>query len=139
MALGISIPGSPRSWDRPYHDLLGLRIDPADVVGAELQQIEVIFAIRWNAVGADISIFTGNFKLAEVLILAGGDIQPVDGMGILIVRPDFAVHMRIRRVYHGLLRVVSLPFFWDSVDLKFFGLSVELRDAPLVHQRDPQV
>src|SRR4029077_19139067 len=93
----------------------------------------------WDTVGADRSVCAGNLKLAEILELASSDVQPVDGMAILVVGPDLPVHVRICRAHHRLLRAIALPFLRYGIDLELLGLAVELCDASLVHQRDPQV
>jgi len=51
------------------------------------------------------------------------------------VCPDLAVYVGVSWHHHGFLRVVLFAAPWERELLEFLSLSVEFRDASLVHHR----
>ena len=120
-------------------ELFRLRVNPADVVGREIQQIEIVFLIGRDAVCGDVASRAGDRKRAQVLVRARLKIEPQDGMIVLIIGPDLPVHMRVDRHHHRFLGVILLQFLREREHLDLFRLSVEFRDAALIHHGKPEV
>jgi len=81
----------------------------------------------------------GYWKSAEILVCARRKIQSQDGMVILVIGPDFALHVGVVRHHHRFPGVILLQLLRERKLLKFLGLSVEFRDASLIHQRKPNI
>ena len=78
-------------------------------------------------------------KGAEVLPGARRRIQSQDLRPVGVLHPHLAVDVRKGRRGEGLLSRVGLPFLRDGPGLDLAGLSVESRDAALIHQGDPKI
>src|SRR6202007_170794 len=82
----------PRERQRrlPDRHLFGLGVDPANGRAAEIELIGVVLPVGRHAGGADVGAVLVP-RLAEVLVLAGGDVEPIDQVGVLVVGPHLAV------------------------------------------------
>ncbi len=95
--------------------------------------------VRRDAVRIDVAARAGYRKRAQVLVCACLEIQPQDGMVVLIVRPNLAVHIGISRHHHRFLGVIFLQFLGERECLNFFRLPVEFRDPSLIHHGQPRI
>src|SRR6267143_5805125 len=73
--------------------ILGLRIDPDDVAGREVEQIGVVLRVRVDPVGADALAAARILEGAEVLHLVGDEIETVDMAAVGVLDPHLVVAM----------------------------------------------
>ena len=106
---------APRSGARRRRledlDLAALRVDPADVFGAEHEEVAVVARIRNHVV----DVRPRNLVRLEHVEGAGGDVEPQHRVRAGVLQPDLAVHV-------GAIRA-------DLVDLDVRSVSIR-RQAP---------
>ena len=83
--------------------------------------------------------FAGIAERAEVLVLAGRDVEPHDLRAVGILHPGLAVDLRCGHREVRLLRGVALPFLGNRVHAEGLGLAIEPRKSGLVHEPDPDI
>ncbi len=120
-------------------EFAALGVDLADAAGSELEQVAVVLLVGVDAVDPERPVGLGIAERAEVLVLAGRDVEPHDLRAVRILHPGLAVDLRSRHREMRLLGGIALPFLGNRIDAEARGLAIEPREPGLVHQADPDI
>ena len=120
-----------------HRDLAGLRINPADMLPADVGEISVVLGVGDHV----IDVVPSGRLLERVpgFPFTGFKIDAVHAGESVVLCPHLAVHADMHRARHIDLRIGLVQIWGNVPDLECLGLLIEFRDARLVHHAQPQV
>ena len=89
-------------------DLAGLGVDAADMLLAEVGEVDVVLGVRDHVVDVVRLALGRVLERLPGLDLAGGEVEPMDAGKAVVLRPDLAVDVRALRAHHVDLRGVDV-------------------------------
>ena len=79
------------------------------------------------------------FRLTHIFILAGLDVEPIEFVCLLIIGPNFSVHMCILGRDHALLCGTCLPLLRNGIGGGLQSLAIKFGNARLIHHGNPKI